>query len=260
LNASIDLIKTAAQPKFSTLNHPSPPTMKKKSTSRSAFLNLRVLFGLFIMLAGIFLALLSFGPATTGFAQGTTRQEMTLTLAQALNLPQPPACVPGAEMFNDVPASSPFCPYIEELVRLGITGGCGGGNFCPGDPVTRQQMAAFLVKALMAGNLKFTNLTMQNGWVGNCFSGGVPQFALGLDGTVHFRGAMCRPSGASNSPFHLPANVRPSVPVYVTASQNNGATGRLIILTGGDVLVGDDPDHANSGAVFTSLSGITYNP
>jgi hypothetical protein len=260
LNASIDLIKTGGSTEIVNPQLPKSSTMKKKSTSRSAFLNLRALFGLFVILAGVFLALLSFGPLRTGFAQGTTREEMTLTLAQALNLPQPPACVAGQEMFNDVPASSPFCPFIEELVRLGITGGCGGGNFCPGDPVTRQQMAAFLVKALLAGNLKFTNLTMQNGWVGNCFSGGVPQFALGLDGTVHFRGAMCRTSGASNSPFTLPANVRPSVPVYVTASQLNGATGRLIILTGGDVLVGDDPDHANVGAVFTSLSGITYNP
>ena len=35
--------------------------MKKKSTSRSAFLNLRVLIGLFIVLAGAFLALIGFG-------------------------------------------------------------------------------------------------------------------------------------------------------------------------------------------------------
>jgi hypothetical protein len=102
------------------------------------------------MLAGIFLAWLSFGPATTGFAQGTTREEMTLTLAQALGAFQPPACVSGQEMFNDVPASSPFCPFIEELARRGITGGCGGGNYCPGDPVTRQQMAVFLLKATEA--------------------------------------------------------------------------------------------------------------
>ena len=27
-----------------------------------------------------------------------------------------------------------------------ITGGCGGGSYCPGNPVTRGQMAAFLVK------------------------------------------------------------------------------------------------------------------
>ena len=35
--------------------------MKKKSTSQSAFFNLRVLIGLFITLAGVFLALLGFG-------------------------------------------------------------------------------------------------------------------------------------------------------------------------------------------------------
>src|SRR4029453_5870012 len=166
--------------------------MKKKSSSQSAFFNLRVLFGLFVMLAGVFLALLSFGTFSRVFAKnGVTPEERTLTLAQARTLPhppQPPRCGAGQWMFNDVPPSSPFCPFIEELARLGITGGCGGGNFCPGDPVTRQQMAAFLVKALLAGNLKFTDLTMQNGWVGNCAGSGVPQVALGLDGTVHLRG------------------------------------------------------------------------
>jgi hypothetical protein len=49
-------------------------------------------------------------------------------------------------MFNDVPASSPFCPWIEELVRRGITSGCGGGNYCPSASVTRAQMAVFLVR------------------------------------------------------------------------------------------------------------------
>src|SRR6266567_965079 len=136
--------------------------MKTKSTSQLArrslgeggFFNLRVLIGLFVFLSGVFLTLLSFGPATTGFAQGTTREQMTLAVGQALSI-NPPACVPGAEMFNDVPASSPFCPYIEELSRRGITGGCGGGNFCPGAPVTRQQMAVFLVKTLDAAKNRF---------------------------------------------------------------------------------------------------------
>ncbi len=31
-------------------------------------------------------------------------------------------------------------------LRAGITGGCGGGNYCPSDPNTRGQMAVFLVK------------------------------------------------------------------------------------------------------------------
>jgi hypothetical protein len=102
------------------------------------------------MLAGVLLALVSFGPTTTGFAQGTTREQMTLTLAKALDISQPPACVAGQEMFNDVPASSPFCPFIEELARRGVTGGCGGGSYCPGDSVTRQQMAVFIFKATAA--------------------------------------------------------------------------------------------------------------
>src|SRR4029453_2889365 len=155
------------------MKYPQPKflTMKKKSTSHSTSENAptpkafassalqrfnaltwrshpRVLFGLFVILAGVFLALVSFGTFSSVFAQnGPTREKMTLDLAKALNI-QPPACVPGQEIFNDVPASSPFCPFIEELSRRGITGGCGGSNFCPGDPVTRQQMAVFLVKAL----------------------------------------------------------------------------------------------------------------
>ena len=48
--------------------------------------------------------------------------------------------------FADVPADHPFAPWIEELASLGITGGCGGGNYCPDAPVTRAQMAAFLLK------------------------------------------------------------------------------------------------------------------
>ena len=51
--------------------HPSAqtPSMKKKSTSQSAFFNLRVLIGLFVFLAGVFLALLGFGAFSNLFAQ-----------------------------------------------------------------------------------------------------------------------------------------------------------------------------------------------
>jgi hypothetical protein len=43
--------------------------MKKKSSSQSAFFNLRVLFGLFVFLAGVFLALLGSGAFPSVFAQ-----------------------------------------------------------------------------------------------------------------------------------------------------------------------------------------------
>ncbi len=46
--------------------------------------------------------------------------------------------------FTDVPATSPFCRWVEELARRGIVGGCGGGSYCPNDPVSRAQMAVFV--------------------------------------------------------------------------------------------------------------------
>ena len=37
--------------------------------------------------------------------------------------------------------------WIEQLAKEGITSGCGNGNYCPENPVTRDQMAVFLVKS-----------------------------------------------------------------------------------------------------------------
>ena len=38
--------------------------------------------------------------------------------------------------------------YINAIRDAGITGGCGNGNYCPQGLVTREQMAAFLVRAV----------------------------------------------------------------------------------------------------------------
>src|SRR5437667_1966324 len=64
--------------------------MKKKSTSRSAFLNPRVLIGLFIVLAGVFLALLGFGTfSTVAATNAQSRQKKT----HIINIPGlPPGC------------------------------------------------------------------------------------------------------------------------------------------------------------------------
>jgi hypothetical protein len=55
---------------------------------------------------------------------------------------------PAAPTFADVPTGHPFFQFVEALAKSGITGGCGGGNFCPDAPLTRGQMAVFLAKAL----------------------------------------------------------------------------------------------------------------
>jgi hypothetical protein len=76
-----------------------------------------------------------------------TRAQMAVFLLKAKNgsAHTPPACV---GTFPDVPCSNPFAPWIEELASLGITGGCGNGNYCPDATVTRKQMAPFLIKTL----------------------------------------------------------------------------------------------------------------
>ena len=55
---------------------------------------------------------------------------------------------PGTATFGDVPTSHLYFRAIEALAASGITGGCGSGNFCPNQNVTRGEMAAFLVRAL----------------------------------------------------------------------------------------------------------------
>jgi len=72
-----------------------------------------------------------------------TRAEMSVFLLRTLDATlSPPACT--TPVFTDVPASSPFCRWIEELARRGVVAGCGNGAFCPDQAVTREQMAAFV--------------------------------------------------------------------------------------------------------------------
>ncbi|HEX2225222.1 MAG TPA: S-layer homology domain-containing protein [Thermoanaerobaculia bacterium] len=73
-----------------------------------------------------------------------TREQMAVLLLRASEAPGyvPPACT--SQLFADVPCSSPFAPWINELATRGITRGCGDRSFCPGAPVTRGQMAVFL--------------------------------------------------------------------------------------------------------------------
>jgi hypothetical protein len=55
---------------------------------------------------------------------------------------------PAVATFNDVPTSHPFFQFIEAIHAAGLSAGCGGGNFCPDQPITRRQEAVFLAKAL----------------------------------------------------------------------------------------------------------------
>jgi len=75
-----------------------------------------------------------------------TRAQMAVFLLKAEHGSgyTPPTC---AGLFADVPCPSQFADWIERLAAEGITGGCGGSNYCPDNPVTRAQVAVFLLKA-----------------------------------------------------------------------------------------------------------------
>jgi S-layer homology domain len=62
-----------------------------------------------------------------------------------------PIAVSASHQFSDVPTGSTYHTSISRLVGAGLTGGCGGGKYCPNDPVTRGQMAAFLNRGLGRG-------------------------------------------------------------------------------------------------------------
>jgi len=62
----------------------------------------------------------------------------------------PPQCGFTAP-FDDVDTADPFCPWIRQLKLDGISVGCGGGNYCPKNPVTREQLAMMLERTLKDG-------------------------------------------------------------------------------------------------------------
>jgi hypothetical protein len=67
---------------------------------------------------------------------------MASFLVRALNLP-----ASGTDFFTD-DNSSIHENDINSLAAAGITGGCTATTFCPHQSVTREQMAAFLERAL----------------------------------------------------------------------------------------------------------------
>jgi hypothetical protein len=86
------------------------------------------------------------GGGLYGVNDDTLRQQMAVFILKAKHglCYTPPPCT---GVFGDVPCPSPFADWIEAMAAEGITGGCGGGNFCPMNPVRRDQMSVFLLRA-----------------------------------------------------------------------------------------------------------------
>jgi len=91
--------------------------------------------------------------------RNVTRGEMAAFLVRALGLTYDG----GKDWFND-DNNSPFESSINKLAASGITQGCDSNSYCPTATVTREQMAAFLVRAYnMKGSTAGDPFTDDNG-------------------------------------------------------------------------------------------------
>ena len=75
------------------------------------------------------------------------RWVMAVWLVRALDNTDPHPV--ASSRFSDVEGDEWWSPYVERLADLRVTRGCttSPARFCPTEPVTRQQMASFLVRA-----------------------------------------------------------------------------------------------------------------
>lgn len=123
--------------------------------------------------------------------------------------------------FTDVDdTTNPFCPNIQWIKNRSITLGCGAGIFCPGNPVLREQMAAFLNR------------------LGNALE---PTFAhaaqAGVAAQVNAPARVCVTSPVTITDYPRVASPAGSM-LYVSATVAGGAnfTARLVYSTDGGMV------------------------
>lgn len=87
-----------------------------------------------------------------------TREDVAVMVAKALKL----SGTQSATKFKDIPASHRASGYINSAVKAGVISGYSDGTFRPNEPVTRGQMAAFLVRGFelnKTATVKFKDVT-----------------------------------------------------------------------------------------------------
>ncbi len=164
-----------------------------------------------------------------------TRWQMAVFLAKALAGANVPAsgtveglgsynCVSGGtSLFADVPPTDSGCKHIHYIAAKKVTAGCGGGDFCPGDTVTRWQAAVFLAKS-MAGTYVPTSGTVPGKGTYNCAPSGGTSVFLDVPANdpgcafIHYIAATGVTAGCSTGNYYCPTTNlnRDQMAVFVT--------------------------------------------
>ncbi len=167
--------------------------------------------------------------------------------------------------FSDVDSAAFYHDDVHWLKEMGITLGCGGTLFCPNDPVTRGQMAAFLHRASRVREQPGFALTTVDsaGSVGTYTS-----VAIGVDGrplvsyydntNADLRVAHCSDLACSAATL---TTLDSAWDVGQWTSVAIGADGLGLIsyddLTNGDLKVAHCSNTACSAATITALDGTS---
>lgn len=168
-----------------------------------------------------------------------------------------PVAVSANHQFGDVPTSSTYHTTVSRLVGAGITGGCGGGKYCPNDPVTRGQMAAFLNRGL--GRAAFDTVsTTDDHWA--VFAGSIPGPAVtfltaggGTGGTAYVL-ATGSVSAFTDEPGVCPCELR------IALFSEDGEIGTIVSTMISDEASPDDGSRKGSASashLFTVSSGVS---
>lgn len=87
-------------------------------------------------------------PEVPGLGTRPRRRHRLLAVAALVGLLAVPTGVFANHLFSDVPDTNTFHGNINAIANAGITSGCTPTTYCPDQPVTRGQMAAFLQRGL----------------------------------------------------------------------------------------------------------------
>jgi SpoIID/LytB domain protein len=89
-----------------------------------------------------------------GHSDGTYRPDTPVSRAQMASFLRAAfghLASTGADRFDDIADTSPHRASINTVAEKGITSGCTSTQYCPTGPVTREQMASFLARAMGLG-------------------------------------------------------------------------------------------------------------
>jgi hypothetical protein len=103
-------------------------------------------------------AAITSGCTQTNYCPGTTtlRSQMAVFIIRAM-LGGDTFPFPDTPYFADVPASHPHFRWVQKFREFGITTGVTPTEYQPDGPVTRGQMAVFLIRALLGEDFPFSN-------------------------------------------------------------------------------------------------------